>query len=142
MAGFTLDPRLAADTLEIATLKCGLLRLMNDRRWPWLILVPQIAGATELHLLDAGVSAEIHARSDRCAAALAKITSCDKINTAALGNVVRQLHIHIVARFAGDANWPGPVWGFDERQAWPREAAERLVEAVRNELVRMGDIDE
>jgi len=115
MTGFELDGRLAADTMKVADLQSGPLLAMNDSRWPWLILVPAVPGAAELHDLDADTARLAHAETDRVAAALKKLTGCEKINTGALGNIVRQLHIHVVARSAGDPNWPGPVWGYGKR---------------------------
>jgi diadenosine tetraphosphate (Ap4A) HIT family hydrolase len=134
MTGFLLDPRLAADTLPVATLRSGPLLLMNDRRWPWLILVPAVAGAVELHGLAPEISAQVNADTVNIAAELKRITGCTKINTGALGNIVRQLHVHIVARSEGDPNWPGPVWGFGAREPWPAADADRLIERVRHEL--------
>lgn len=115
MTGFELDGRLAADTIKVADLQIGPLLAMNDSRWPWLILVPAVPGAVELHDLDADTARLVHAETDRVAAALKQVTGCEKINTGALGNIVRQLHIHVVARSAGDPNWPGPVWGYGKR---------------------------
>lgn len=136
MTRFELDDRLAADTLPVAMTRSGALRLMNDRRWPWLILVPNIAGAVELHDLDADLAARIHRDTDRAAAALSRVTDCTKINTGALGNVVRQLHIHVIARFEGDANWPGPVWGFGTREPYEPAQARDLAGRIEGELSR------
>ncbi len=115
MTGFELDGRLAADTTKVADLQSGPLLAMNDSRWPWLILVPAVPGAVELHDLDADMARLVHDETDRVAAALKRASGCEKINTGALGNIVRQLHIHVVARSAGDPNWPGPVWGYGTR---------------------------
>lgn len=134
MNRFELDPRLRADTLPVCQTDSGTLRLMNDRRWPWLVLVPAVAGAVELHDLPASAAALVHADTDRVAAVLKRVTGCAKINTGALGNIVRQLHVHIVARDEGDANWPGPVWGFGAPKAWPEADAGRLIEKIANEL--------
>ena len=112
---FALHPRLAADTCELACWELSRLRLMNDSRWPWLILVPARAGLREIHDLaaeDRGLLIEEIARAGRALQAMAKP---DKINVGMLGNLVPQLHVHVVARFAADPAWPGPVWGFGSR---------------------------
>ena len=134
MTGFELDARLAGDTLKVADLKSGPLLMMNDRRWPWLILVPSIAGAVELHDLDTTTARLVHEETDRVAAALKRVTGCAKINTGALGNIVRQLHIHVVARSEGDPNWPGPVWGFGSREPWEAEKARGFIAELRAAL--------
>jgi diadenosine tetraphosphate (Ap4A) HIT family hydrolase len=130
MSGFTLDERLAADTRPVTGLWLSDLRLMNDARFPWLILVPRVAGAVEF--LDLGkrdraaLSEELTAVSE----ALTLVTGCDKLNVAAIGNIVPQLHIHVVARFAGDAAWPGPVWGHGKAVAYQAEARDRLTAEI------------
>lgn len=110
-APFTLDPRLAADTVPVCDLALCRVLLMNDARFPWVILVParphlceitDLAPADRLILWD-----EVTRTSDF----LRETFTPTKINIGALGNIVRQLHVHVVARFDGDAAWPGPVWG-------------------------------
>jgi diadenosine tetraphosphate (Ap4A) HIT family hydrolase len=134
MDRFEPDPRLIANTLPVAMLETGPLRLMDDRRWPWLILIPAIPGAAELHDLPSQMAADIHTQTGRIGAAFKRVTGCTKINTGALGNIVRQLHIHVIARSEGDANWPGPVWGFGEREPWPPGEARKLIERIKTEL--------
>ena len=99
------------------------LRLMNDRRWPWLLLVPQRAGAEEIHDLTPLDQAMLTFETNMVAQALKKVTGCTKINTGALGNIVRQLHVHVVAAFEDDAGWPGPVWGHGLREPYQRRSA-------------------
>ncbi|MGH6958884.1 MAG: HIT domain-containing protein [Dongiaceae bacterium] len=109
--GFTLHERLAADTIELTRWPLSLVLLINDRHWPWLILVPRRAGLREIHELDAadrGVLIEEIARASR---GLDMAFRPAKINVAALGNMVPQLHVHVIARFADDPAWPRPVWG-------------------------------
>ncbi len=108
---FVLDPRLAADSLPVLALPLSDVRLMNRRAWPWLVLVPRRAGAVELHDLSAPDRAMLAEEIAGVARALKGWARADKINIGALGNVVEQLHVHIVARRRGDAGWPGPVWG-------------------------------
>lgn len=108
---FRLDPRLAADSVPVLDLGLSAVRLMNRRAWPWLILVPRRAGAVELHDLAAGDRALLIEEVAAVAHVLKARERADKINVGALGNVVGQLHVHVVARRVGDAGWPGPVWG-------------------------------
>ena len=132
MSLFRLDERLENDTLEVGVTGVCRLRLMNDSRWPWLILVPMIGGASEMHDLPKQQQRQLTEEMLLCGAALKRVTNCEKINTAAIGNIVRQLHVHVVARSAGDANWPGPVWGFGARM--PYADASGLITKIRDEL--------
>jgi diadenosine tetraphosphate (Ap4A) HIT family hydrolase len=126
---FAIDPRLAADTHAIGALPFSELLLMDDARFPWVILVPRIAGARELIDLDEGDQRLLLGEIDRVARALDALLHPDKLNIAALGNVVAQLHVHVIARFAHDAAWPAPVWGRGERVAYgERERAARIAE--------------
>ena len=108
---FALDPRLAADTLEIVDLALSRALLMNDARYPWVILVPRRAGLIELTDLDAADRAQLMQELAQVAEILRAWPGAEKINIGLLGNIVRQLHAHVVARRADDAAWPGPVWG-------------------------------
>jgi len=108
---FVLDPRLAADTVSLGDLPLCRVLLMNDRTYPWLILVPRRAGLAEIIDLQAAGRAVLTEEIAAASAALRAATGCHKLNVAALGNMVRQLHVHVIARFEGDAAWPGPVWG-------------------------------
>lgn len=111
MHRFQLHPRLEADTLFVADWSLSRLLLMNDARFPWLILVPRRAQITELHELAHGERMVLIEEIARAARALKAISGAAKINMGALGNLVPQLHVHVVARRPGDAAWPGPVWG-------------------------------
>ena len=106
------------------------LRLMNDRRWPWLILVPQRPNICEIHELTPLDQAMLAFETAVAAETLQKVVSCEKLNTAAIGNIVRQLHVHVVARNAGDPSWPGPVWGFGTREPYAERDARALANAV------------
>ena len=131
---FVLDHRLAADTLAVAETPVGPLLLMNDSRWPWLILVPAVEGAEELSDLFHVKQSEAVALAASLGDALKRETGTDKINIAAIGNIVRQLHIHIVARKAGDPNWPKPVWGFEKAVPYGKDEAAPLIAAIREAL--------
>lgn len=134
MSGFELDARLDADSRPFLWLGLCELRIMDDNRWPWMILVPQRPGIEEVHDLTPLDQAMLTFETNLTAEALKKATGCLKINTGALGNLVRQLHIHIVARFEGDTNWPGPVWGQGPRKPWKKEDFHRFVDGVRAHL--------
>lgn len=131
---FALDARLAADTFPVAELRRTTLLLMNDARYPWLILVPRIAGASELIDLDPATRASVMHELDAVARALKVQTGCDKLNVAALGNMVRQLHIHVIARFETDAAWPNPVWGRGAPVPYARAAAQDLIAPLKAAL--------
>jgi diadenosine tetraphosphate (Ap4A) HIT family hydrolase len=132
--GFELDARLEADTEPLQWLGLCELRLMNDKRWPWVVLVPQRAGIFELHDLTPLDQAMLTFETNLAAEALKRVTGCDKINTAALGNIVRQMHIHVIARSEGDPNWPGAVWGYGPREPYRRTDLHGLIEKIRAAL--------
>jgi len=131
---FSLDPRLAADTRPIGELALSRLLLMDDARFPWLVLVPRIVGARELIDLDAADRATLLDEITTVGRAMETLLSPDKLNIAALGNVVPQLHVHVIARFGTDAAWPGPVWGAGTREPYQAEACERLLAGLRAAL--------
>jgi diadenosine tetraphosphate (Ap4A) HIT family hydrolase len=108
---FALQPRLAADTVEVTRLPLCRVLLMKDRRFPWLILVPEREGAREIAELPPADRAELIEEIARASDVLTRLFQPDKLNVGALGNVVPQLHVHVVARFSSDPAWPGPVWG-------------------------------
>jgi diadenosine tetraphosphate (Ap4A) HIT family hydrolase len=111
MAVFELDPRLAADTCPIGDLALSRVLLMNDRRYPWVILVPRRPGIRELYELTASDRSALLEESCRVSECLVALFAPEKLNLGALGNLVPQLHLHHVARWRGDPAWPGPVWG-------------------------------
>jgi diadenosine tetraphosphate (Ap4A) HIT family hydrolase len=127
---FTLDSKLASDTFPIARLGLCDLRLMNDRRWPWLILVPQRPGICEIHELTPLDQTMLTFETGIAAQALKSVVNCEKINTGALGNIVRQLHLHVIARNSGDPAWPGPVWGHGTREPYGEKAARDFANAI------------
>ena len=108
---FALDSRLAADSVLIADGPLSQIRLMNDERFPWIVLVPRVPGASEWIDLDGGQQRLLLAEINQLSQLLRTEAGVEKINIGALGNVVRQLHVHVVGRHAGDPAWPGPVWG-------------------------------
>jgi diadenosine tetraphosphate (Ap4A) HIT family hydrolase len=128
---FSLDPRLTADTLAVGDLALCCVRLMNDRRYPWLVLVPRIEGAVEVHALAPAERALLLEETTAAARALAELAPGHKINIGALGNVVRQLHVHVLARHEGDPAWPGPVWGHSPAVAYEPAAAKERIGCLR-----------
>lgn len=132
MTDFCLDERLSADSLPLCQTNMSLLRVSRDARFPWLILIPQRDGLADL--VDLSPDDETRVMADVRAASLVlrQVTKCDKLNVASLGNMVRQLHVHIVARFEGDAAWPGPIWGVGEAE--PLEAVPDWALDIRSRL--------
>ena len=138
-AGFALDPRLAADSLMLAEGPLSQLRLMDDARFAWLVLVPRVADATEWIDLDGAAQRLLLAEVNRAGRLLRATGPCAKLNIGALGNIVRQLHVHVVARTEDDAAWPGPVWGSGPMQRLARGVRESRLEALRGALAAMPD---
>ena len=122
MTGFALDPRLAADTHLIADWPLSRVLLMDDARYPWAILVPRVAGVSEWFDLPPQDQAQLSREALGLAAQMKTIFGARKMNVAALGNMVPQLHVHVVARFESDAAWPGPVWGVGTKALYTLDA--------------------
>lgn len=135
---FALDPRLAADTHEIGDLGLCRALMMDDARYPWLILVPRRADLAEIADLDRADRAVLIEEIARASEAVRALPGVEKINVGALGNIVRQLHVHAVGRTAGDAAWPGPVWGAGVARRYAPVAAAALVDGFRRVLMREG----
>lgn len=108
---FKLHPALEKDCILLGSFTLSKVLLMNDSQYPWLILVPQIEGIGEIYQLNAPDQIQLLKESCFLSQQLSEITQSDKINIAALGNIVPQLHLHHIARFKHDACWPKPVWG-------------------------------
>ena len=124
---FTLHPRLAADTVFVADWTLSRVLLMNERRYPWLVLVPRRDGLVEWHDVEAVDRLILTEELSRAGAVLKKIGKAAKINIGALGNIVPQFHVHVVARAPGDPAWPGPVWGHSPAEPYAAAPlAERL----------------
>jgi len=110
-ADWSLHPQLLKDTLEIGDLPLSRVLVIKDAHYPWLLLVPRRAGAVEIIDLGEVEQAQLMTEITRVSRALKDVTQCDKLNVAALGNAVPQLHVHLIARRTTDAAWPRPVWG-------------------------------
>lgn len=130
---FQLDDRLAADTVSVMQSDVIDVRMMRDARYYWLVLVPQIEGAVEWFDLPDVAARGLFTTAQECAQRLQALTRADKMNIAALGNMVKQLHVHVIARHEADEAWPGPVWGvgeavdFDEAELKDRLIALRAI---------------
>lgn len=131
---FSLDFRLAADTLPVGDFTLCRVLLMNDSRFPWLILVPRRADLSEIFDLAAPERAVLIEEAAQAGEKLKAFAVAEKINIGALGNMVPQLHLHVVARRPGDAAWPGPVWGAGKASPYAPEASAKLVEDLRRAL--------
>ena len=131
---FELDPRLAADTIFVADWSLSRVCLMNDARYPWIILVPRRASLVEIFDLSPDEQAALMVETAHVAKALKALTGAAKMNIGALGNVVPQLHMHIVARKAGDYAWPGPIWGKGETVPYDPAARDAFVGQLVNAL--------
>ncbi len=129
---FKLDERLQNDTVLVTDLPLCRVLLMNDSQFPWLILVPRINDLAELHELDDEQMAQFVAESRLTSKVLQNIFNAYKLNVAALGNVVRQLHIHHVARFESDVAWPAPIWGRQPAVPYSDEALAARLEQLQS----------
>lgn len=125
MNDFELHPRLAADTVEITRLPLCRVLLMNDANYPWVILVPERTGIREIHELSETGQIQLIKESSHVSRVMSQLFNPEKMNIAALGNVVPQLHIHHIARFEHDPAWPRPVWGQRPIQPYETTALER-----------------
>lgn len=127
---FELHERLAADTFLVDDLPLCRVLLMNDRRFPWLILVPRREDLRDFDDVAAAEKPNFHAEIDLASAVLREATEAHKMNVAALGNMVPQLHVHVIARFPGDAAWPAPVWGVGTAEPYGKDEARSLIDRL------------
>ena len=131
---WSLHPQLAADTIPVGDLALSRVLLANDANYPWAILVPRLPGLVELIDLDENEQVQLLGEVSATARALKAITECEKLNVAALGNQVAQLHVHVIARRHSDAAWPKPVWGATPPSAYERRSRDGLIAALRKRL--------
>ena len=135
---FQLHPQLAADSIVIGRFDLSLLLLSKDANYPWCILVPQVEDVFEIHHLSEEEQIQLIRESCRLAEVMTSLFDAHKMNVAGLGNVVRQLHLHHIARFKEDAAWPQPIWGKLPAKAYAEgELAERA-RRLQNALVGEG----
>ena len=131
---FVLHPQLASDSHPIAEFELSSLRLMDDCNYPWLILVPRVADVRELIDLDAAQQTILLGEINRCSRALKAVFRPHKLNIAALGNLVPQLHVHLIARYTDDPAWPAPVWGRTHARPYEPETLVERVKRIRSAL--------
>ena len=128
---FILDPQLAADTLPLGDFKLCRLLLMNDAQYPWFILVPRREEVSEVFQLDSADQSQLWQESVALAEKLKDLFAADKLNVATLGNMVAQLHMHVIVRRRGDAAWPAPVWGRHPAVAYREDQIAEIRDKLR-----------
>lgn len=136
---FQLDPVLDKDTVALADTADYAVRLANDKRYPWVIVVPKVAAITEIYQLDPDLQQRLAVDSSLLGRELMALFKGDSLNTGALGNVVRQLHLHYVVRFENDAAWPAPVWGFETPITYEPDELQQRVEILQRSLTLIGN---
>jgi len=135
---FQLHPQLAADSIVIGRFDLSLLLLSKDSNYPWCILVPQVEDAFEIHHLSDEEQIQLIRESSRLSEVMTSLFDAHKMNIAALGNMVRQLHVHHIARFEGDAAWPQPIWGKLPAQVYLQDELAERIRRLQNALVGDG----
>ncbi len=133
---WSLHPGLATDTIQLGDLPLSRVLVVDDINYPWLLVVPRRPGVQEVLDLDEVERAQLMTEIARAARALKAVTHCDKLNIAALGNLVPQLHVHVIARRRSDAAWPKPVWGAVPVRAYESAELDRFMAALRREMWR------
>lgn len=133
-SAFQLHERLAADTTVVTDLTLCRVLLMEDARYPWLILVPRVENLRELHEIPTASRIHLFDEIEAASRCLENVSQAYKLNVAALGNQVPQLHIHVIARQQDDPAWPGPVWGVGEAQPYSSNARALLTQNINTEL--------
>jgi diadenosine tetraphosphate (Ap4A) HIT family hydrolase len=131
---WSLHPQLAANTSVVGDLPLVRTLLMNDANYPWIVLVPRQADAVEILDLDEEQQTQLMNEIALIARVLKDVTGCHKLNIAAIGNVVPQLHVHVVARRTDDAAWPRPVWGTVAARPYEPDERDQLIAAIRREV--------
>lgn len=133
-ADWTLHPQLDKDTAPVGDLPLCRVLLIKDAHYPWLVLVPRRPEIVEIIDLDEVAQAQLMTEITRVSRALREVTRCDKLNVAALGNAVPQLHVHIIARRRTDAAWPRPIWGVMPPKPYDPRDMQQLIDALRRRV--------
>ncbi|MBI4948944.1 MAG: HIT family protein [Deltaproteobacteria bacterium] len=133
---FSLHPTLASDTSHIADLTLSCVLIMKDKGFPWLILVPKREGVREIHELTPDDRALLIEEVSLASTLLTRLFTPVKINIGALGNIVPQLHVHVIARFENDRAWPGPVWGSGPKELYSEAELASIVSRLREAFNR------
>lgn len=134
---FVLHERLGADTVSLGQSRLCEVRLMNDSNWPWVLLVPRVAGVREIYQLTWEQQQQLLEESSLLGEGMMELFGGDKLNVAALGNMVPQLHLHHIVRHEGDPAWPGPVWGKLPPEPYSDEAVAVLTKRMKPLLDRL-----
>lgn len=134
MDTFQLHPRLQQDCVTVGRFRLSQILMMNDNQYPWFILVPQRANISEIFQLDQNDRQQLMTESCLLAETLVEIYQPDKLNIAAIGNLVPQLHVHHVARYQNDKAWPGPIWGKFSPVAYDEQEAQLHIARLRENL--------
>lgn len=131
---FQLHPRLQQDSIEIGQFTLSQLRLINDSQYPWFILVPQKNDISEIYQLSEKDQQQLQQESSLLTKILVEIFKADKMNIAAIGNIVPQLHFHHIVRYKTDISWPAPVWGKFDSIPYTEEQVEKIKARISNAL--------
>lgn len=134
MTEFTLDPRLDNDCFTLGKLQVSRLLLMNNALVPWFVIVPEVE-ATEIYQLTADVQQDVLEEINQLSKFVSREYVTDKLNVAAIGNIVNQLHIHIVGRNRGDFCWPNVIWGTDQQKSYSQEEVSNITRQLESKLV-------
>lgn len=134
MTDFSLHPQLAADTIFVTKLELSHVLLMNDNTYPWAVLVPEREGLREIHDLSDEDSKQLTREYRQVSNAMQRLFGADKMNIAALGNMVPQLHIHVIARFKNDPAWPGPIWGVKPMKPYSSNGLDERIALLKSAL--------
>lgn len=129
-----MHPQLLEDTIIIGKFALCHLLLMNDRNYPWFVLVPDRPNITEIHQLTVADQNQLIAESSRLASTIANVFDADKINIAALGNLVPQLHLHHIVRYKTDAAWPAPVWSKLAATPYTEDQQKKIADKIRQAI--------
>jgi len=128
---FVIDSQLKQTSYPLTSLDVCDLRLVDDQRWPWLLIIPRVAQAVELIDISPDLRAQVWLEIDHVGRVMRDQFSPHKLNIAALGNQVRQLHVHCIARFPEDEAWPNPVWGVGDSVPYDSELLNSRLNALR-----------
>ena len=134
MSDWVLDQKLADDSIFVADWPLSQLRLINDSRFPWLVLVPRVSNIEEIFQLSSDDQQQLLQESSQLAKVLSTSFKADKLNVAALGNVVRQLHVHHIVRYVDDCCYPSPAWGIGEAVPYQELELRQRLDELRSSL--------
>lgn len=129
-----IDPTIKADTYPVCSTTHSYIRLMDDSRWPWLIVLPRDSDSQELHHLQDVQRVAYLNDINQLSRIIQQHTHCRSVNVAMLGNVVSALHCHVVARDENDPNWPKPIWGFEKAVGYGNNLPDLLIDTIQTQL--------